>query len=208
MKLFLWEVWRRRIEDGTGRIPISVRGSCSANRQQRLRCLQAETRILIWEQCWNRDAESLDTGNYEWFLHPVFKMCYSPISRLSPHELSGVSQHDGISCMCYRRKINSFDSRHWNIWGISSLMSYSAFSSSSLFPAVTLRSGMHTVTLITSSSWIKHQRKTFASSLFFNQTSFCLCSLIYFTWSLISISRVDPCAFQQHSEQWKRRVFF
>lgn len=33
--------WRDR------RINVSVRGSCSANRQQRLHCLQAETRNLI-----------------------------------------------------------------------------------------------------------------------------------------------------------------
>lgn len=42
-----------------GRINVSVRGSCSANRQQRLHCLQAETRNLIWERCCNTDTERL-----------------------------------------------------------------------------------------------------------------------------------------------------
>lgn len=47
IKLFLSEVLEE--EDGgmKGGINVSVRGSCSANRQQRLRCLRAETRILI-----------------------------------------------------------------------------------------------------------------------------------------------------------------
>lgn len=50
-----------------GRINVSVRGSCSANRQQRLHCLQAETRNLIWERCCNTDTERLCSNClYRW----------------------------------------------------------------------------------------------------------------------------------------------
>lgn len=114
--------WR----DGTGRINVSVRGSCSANRQQRLHCLQAETRMLIWERCQNWDAERTCSN----WRHEIMNDFY--ILLLKKHQ-----------CPCSSRVLMNYqECRSMNR---ITRVCYSTFI---VFPAVTPRSGRSANTVI------------------------------------------------------------